>query len=408
VSSTEELLETLAVDGDRRDPRLLYAAASVKARRLRRRRRLTLTAVPLALAVVAALVWIDGRTTQGPSSVNVEPGSAAATTSSTGATRTLPGPLQPSSVDPGGIVVSLIHDRSGTLLLQPLDGGAVRSIHLPDPNVRAIRTTGDATGLLAMVGATGSGQVWSYDQAALDGQTGPVLIGGAVDAYPGWEGDPTRITAVSVASGHYAVQDVGVRGESPGPPISVPDGFTPEGVVSGGIVLAGTTPSHQPTLEIWNPHDGAVVADLGSGHSPILMDAGGSTVAWRAADSDGHEVHVYDAASGRDAVVPVGDGVVGAEGDQPTITPDGSQLAFGLEALPQTFTVGMVNVNDHTLRTVASAMTPANYVWSTDHQWLIVDQGGLTAFNVDGTTSAHLAPASTTALADPVAVVSER
>ena len=34
MSSTEDLLETLAVDGDRHDPRLVYAAASVKARRM--------------------------------------------------------------------------------------------------------------------------------------------------------------------------------------------------------------------------------------------------------------------------------------------------------------------------------------------------------------------------------------
>ena len=107
-------------------------------------------------------------------------------------------------------------------------------------------------------------------------------------------------------------------------------------------------------------------------------------------------------------LLPVGDAVVGPEGDQPTITPDGSQLAFGLESLPQTFTVGMLNVNDHTLQTVASATTPASYVWSTDHQWLIVDQDGLAAYNIDGTTVERLAPASLTALADPVAVVSGR
>jgi hypothetical protein len=403
VSDVEELLERLGSDGDRRDPRLVYASAFVRARRLRRRRRLTVLALPLFVALVAVVVWVGARSTPSSGSLHVAAPSAPTTTPATGA---VVSPLQPVVLDPGAAVVSLRKNHSGTLVLQPLDGGAVRSVQLPDPNVQAIRPTDNASGLLVVVGPVDSGQVWTYDQAALHGQTGPVLIRGAVNAYPNPPGKPGAITAVFLTAGRYQLQQISADGQSLSPLTPIPEGFTPQAVVTSGVVLAGTTAAHQPSLEVWNPGNGAVIADLGTGHSPILMDTGGSIVAWRTADGDGHEVHLYDTATQHDTVVPVGDATAGFEGDQPTISPDGTRLAFGLETSPQAFAVGILNTVDHTLLTTPATTTPPSYFWSTDNTWLFaVDQNGLTAHNIDGHTSEPLATTTLTRVVDPTAAV---
>ena len=276
-------------------------------------------------------------------------------------------PLTAPSGRTGSVLVGVQGDR---LVVVHLDAGVAMAVAVPTAGPQSAISSVIADGDTVVVlrgGPQINRPVWAFGPAALAGRAPPRLLGSGVTALPDAQ---RRVWIVSVDGGRYSAESVGLDGTGRTPPIAFPD-VVPISVVAGGFLVE----SDGPSLAVWSPVSRTVVQLIGRGTSPISLTAIGRVVAWR----DGRcfcAVHLFDAQTGQDRTVSFAPGLVGVDGDQAALSPDGSSLAFGLERRDNaTASLGVIDVATGALSTRALGGTPAAVAWSPDGRLVFVDDG---------------------------------
>jgi hypothetical protein len=311
----------------------------------------------------------------------------------------------------GALLVSVASRGAPALVVQSVDGGSVTTVAIPDyrpgQSVHRLIAAG-STVVTVVIDLGGEGTVWAFDKGALVRGDQPVRLGTGVDALPAPPQDTARVAILSDRALQTFVQDVSVNGRSASPPIPIPNGYTPEAVITSGLVLQGGNESDATTLKVWNPTFGAFVNELAPGRSPVFVGAAGSTIAWREPGDPMDEVHLHDQVTGLDRAITLG--LLGTmtvdrgTTSDAALTPDGAAMAYTLHVGPHGYGVGVLDVASGSVQVEAAASNPANYAWSPDGRWLFADTDGIFLYTRYGMTVGELATRGDRAAVAPTMV----